>query len=198
MWKLFHNKNIAKYGGKLIFESNLNQNDIKINFHKPGFLQGILLAWNKIKPNIKPVHILGKEIIWNNLFLKIGGRTFSDKTFFDRGIQFIEHIYDYRKNDFFDFRDFINVYELPNKYFLFYTSIVSCIPKEWKLTLKNENIKVQANESLFKQLLKSKHVNKYLYDFQLKSENIPKAKSEESWAKDFSCNVFNVLLSEAR
>ena len=36
-------------------------------------------------------------------------------------------------------------------------------------------------------LLKSKHANKYLYDIQLKND-IPKAKSEEIWAKDFNCN----------
>ena len=52
---------------------------------------------------------------------------------------------------------------------------MSCIPKEWKLLLKNENINVQVNISLFKQLLKKQHANKYLYDIQLKNEDIPKA-----------------------
>ena len=55
-------------------------------------------------------------------------------------------------------------------------------------TKRVENITVQANESLFKKLLKTKHVNKYLYDIQLQFENTSKAKSEESWARDLSCN----------
>ena len=37
--------------------------------------------------------------------------------------------------------------------------------------------------------LKTKYVNKHLYDIQLKIEYIQKGKSEESWARDLSCNV---------
>lgn len=85
---------------------------------------------------------------------------------------------------FYDFRDFINIYDLPNTYFLFHTSIVSFIPMEGKLALKNESINVQVRDFVFKQLLKTKHANKYLYDIQLKNEDIPKSKSEESWAKE--------------
>jgi hypothetical protein len=52
------------------------------------------LAWTKIKGSYKPKN-KGKEIIWNNSFLKIGGKTFFDKIWFDRGITFIEHILQY-------------------------------------------------------------------------------------------------------
>ena len=123
MWKLFYSEKLSKYGGKLIFECNIDQSDIKNIFPKTGFLQDIILAWNEINTNKKPVHI-GKEILWNNSFLKIGERTIFNKTLFDRGIQYIEQIYDYRKKDFYDFRDFSNIYGLPHKHFLFYTSIV--------------------------------------------------------------------------
>lgn len=137
MWKCFYNDKISKYGDELIFESNTTEADIKLNFPKKSFLLDVLLAWTKIKGSYKPKN-KGKEIIWNNSFLKIGGKTFFDKIWFDRGIKFIEHIYDYRKKDFYDFREFINLYDLPPSNVLYYNSIVLCIPKEWKDMLKNE------------------------------------------------------------
>ena len=106
-----------------------------------------------------------------------------------RGIKFIEHIYDYRKKDFYDFREFINLYDLPPSNFLYYNSIVSSIPKEWKDMLKNETINNLAEDKPLKQLLKSKHANKYLYDIQMQNEKMPKSKSEEKWASDMNCTT---------
>ena len=63
MWKLFYNENILKFGGKIIFECNLTEKDIKINFpHKGFFLQDILILWSKVKGNAKQTNI-GKESI---------------------------------------------------------------------------------------------------------------------------------------
>ena len=187
MWKYFYNKKLEKYGNELIFECNITESDMKRFFPNKGFLQDVLIAWSKIKCNQIPIN-KGKEIIWNNSNLKIGEETFFDKKWYERGIQLIEHIYDYRKKDFYDFREFINLYELPRTSFLLYTSIVSCIPNEWKVKLKNESMNCQTYDPLIKKLLKTKHANKYLYDIQLQNEDIPIAKSEEKWIKDINCN----------
>ena len=164
-WKIFYNSIIEKYGGKLIFECNIKEKDIKELIPKKGFLQDILLSWSKIKSAELETENISKEIIWNNSFIKSNGKMFFDKTWFNRGIQYIEHIYDFRKKEFYNFNELINLYDLPKRYFLFYNSIISCISKEWKLKLKNENIiNIQRPETFLNKTLKSKHVNKFLYD----------------------------------
>ena len=88
---------------------------------------------------------------------------FFDKTWFDGRIPYIEHLYDFRKKEFYNFNELINLYDLPKRYLLFYNTIISCISKEWKLKLKNENIiNIQQPETLLNKTLKSKHVNKFL------------------------------------
>ena len=51
MWKIFYDEKIKKFGGKLIFESNLDKNDINTLFPKNDFLQDIITAWSKINFN---------------------------------------------------------------------------------------------------------------------------------------------------
>ena len=52
-------------------------------------------------------------------------------------------------------------------------SVISSIPKEWKIQLKSEQIHNQRQETLLSKLLKSKQANTFLYEYQLaKSEKI--------------------------
>ena len=48
-WKVFYNKKINKYGGKQVFESNLNIKDLKQLFPNKGFFQDVMLSWFEIK-----------------------------------------------------------------------------------------------------------------------------------------------------
>ena len=93
MWKLFYNENILKFGGKLLFECNLTEKDIKINFPHRGFLQDILISQSKVKGNAEQTNIR-KEIIWNNSKIKVQNKTLFNQKWFERGVQFIEHILD--------------------------------------------------------------------------------------------------------
>ena len=61
-WKYFYNNKLHQFGGKLVFESNLNTNDVKQLFTKSGFLQDILVSWFTIKEE----YCIGKQNIWNN------------------------------------------------------------------------------------------------------------------------------------
>ena len=80
--------------------------------------------------------------------IKVGNKTLFNKTWHDRGIQFIEQLYDYRTREFYKFYEFINLYELPNNTFLFFMSLLSSIPKEWKIKLKLEQINNHRKETL--------------------------------------------------
>ena len=177
---IMKNEKIKKIGGKLIFESNINKNDINTLFPKKDFLQDILTAWSKINFNKSENTNIGKEFIWNNSFIKTCGRTIFNEVWFDRGIQLIEHIYDFRKRDFFSFNDIINVYDIPKHYFLFYHTLVSSIPVEWKHQLKTEIMNISRKDTLLIKSLKQKHVSKYLYKHQLQNEGKMDVKQEKN------------------
>ena len=181
MWKIFYNEKIKNFGGKLIFESNLDKNDINTLFPKNDFLQDIITAWSKINFNKSEKTNIGKEFLWNNSFIKTSGRPIFNKVWFDRGIQLMEHIYDFRKREFFNFNDIINLYDIPNHFFLFYNTLVSSIPLEWKNKLKTEQINIPKKETLLIKCLKQKHVNKYLYECQFQNEGKMDVKQEKKW-----------------
>ena len=126
-----------------------------------------------------------KEIIWNNSFIKANGKMFFDKIWFNRGIQLIEHIYDFRKKDFYNFTELSNLYNLPQKYFLFYNSLVSSISQEWKSKLKLESTYTQTHKSLLQKYIKKKHINKYLYDKLLLSDEHMDIKHQNKWSNEF-------------
>ena len=185
-WKIFYKEKIKKVGGKIIFESNINEQDIKTLFPKTDFFQDILIAWSKINfDNTEKINI-GKELLWNNSYIKNNGMPLFNPVWYNRGIQYIEQIYDFRKKDFFNFNDIVNLYDMPNKYFLFYNTLVASIPKEWKTKLKTEKINIQRSETLLLQSIKKKHLNKYLYVKQFQNEPKINLRQEEKWAIIFN------------
>ena len=106
------------------------------------------------------------------------------KSWLDKGIRNIEQIFDYRKKEFYTFQEFSDLYTLPNNNCFKYNQIVSSIPKEWKTRLKAENINTHHSNSLLEKLLKSDHVNKMLYTFQLNNLKREPIKAEDKWSKD--------------
>ena len=110
---------------------------------------------------------------------------FFDKIWFNRGIQLIEHIYDFRKKDFYNFTELSNLYNLPQKYFLFYNSLVSSISQEWKSKLKLESTYTQTHKSLLQKSIKKKHINKYLYEQLLLNDEHMEIKHQNKWSIEF-------------
>ena len=124
------------------------------------------------------------------------------RTLLDQGIKNIEHIYDYRKKEFYNFNQLIELYRIPSNDFLKYNQLVSSIPKEWKIRLKTENIIYLEDQSIFDKVLKSEHVNKLLYVYQLKKENLPEIKQHKKWEIDINKNeidwknIYKILLHQ--
>ena len=58
--------------------------------------------------------------------------------FFEQGIKFIEHIYDFRIKQFYTIEQLQNFYNIPQNDYLKYHNIVSNIKSEWKTRLKND------------------------------------------------------------
>ena len=131
-WKIFYQYKLHKYGGKLLFESSINKDMILTMFPKNNFLQELLSAWANVNNNVSIDHV-GKEIIWNNKNIKIMKKSLFYQRWLDKGIKRIEHIYDYRIKEFYNFQQLVELYHISPDDYLKYNQLVSSIPKEWKL-----------------------------------------------------------------
>ena len=95
---------LNKYGKQFIFKSNLNTKDTEMLDIKSKFLKDVLAAWLSV--NFKEdITNFGKKIIWNNTNIKSNLKPFMFYDWLNKGIVFIEHIYDYRKKQFYNFNE---------------------------------------------------------------------------------------------
>jgi len=125
---------LNKYGKQLIIKCNQNAKDTEQLEIKSRFLKDILLAWSNV--NFKDdIFNIGKEIIWNNTNIKSNIKPFIFHDWVDKGIVFIEHIYDYRNKQFFSLNEIYNLYNVPQTDFLIYYQLTTCIPYQWKVKL---------------------------------------------------------------
>ena len=117
---------------------------------------------------MKNTENIKKEIIWNNTNIKNDNKTLLYKSWLDKGIKNIEHIFDSRLKIFFTFQHMKTTYNLNTSDFLKYHTLIQSIPQSWKIKLKNENN--QNNDiknNLLEQISKLKSANKYFYNKQL-------------------------------
>jgi len=164
-WKIFLKNRLEKYGNSLIFDCEIDEKLIKRISLNNNFLNNILTSWIKIKDNLNKDNIIvAKLIIWNNKNVTENKSTIFYKDWFDRGIQCFEHLFDYRNNTFYNFETFSYLYDIPKNDFLKYFKIISAIPPEIKLQLSIDGIILNSRTSLVENILKTKHVNKLLYN----------------------------------
>ena len=187
IWKEFYLEKLNAYGGKLIFESNLHVQDCSQIAKNNMFLRDILAGWCKINTS-ETTRVIQKEIIWNNSQIKCNNKVLFYVDWFEKGIKFIEHIYDFRFRKFHTIEQLQNLYNISENDFLKYYNIVSNITKEWKNKLKDENynnVPKEASKALHIVTKQKGSINKSLYDLQLRYETLTTIKSKEKWAKEF-------------
>jgi len=159
-----------KYGKQFIFKSNLNTKDTEMLDIKSKFLKDVLAAWSSV--NFKEDFTnFGKEIIWNNTNIKSNSKPFMFCDWLNKGIVFIEHLYDYRKKQFYSFSEIQTLYNVPQTDFLSYHKLITCIPSRWKTMLKKEEIQYKVPEYLFKKLVPQLKTCRFIYNMLLKVEN---------------------------
>ena len=95
---------LKQFGEKLFFECNMQTKDVdKLNISST-FLKDVLYSWTKASYT-EPTCI-GKEIIWNNSNITDQNKkTFFYHKWYDRSIKFIDHIYDYKIQSFYNFQN---------------------------------------------------------------------------------------------
>ena len=106
----------------------------------------------------------------------------------EKGIKYIEHIYDYRSNRFYNFNILHNLYDINIDEFFKYHQIITNIPERWNLLLKGETAVEQGIDQRQTNIviISLKHnINKTLYSTQLKVTSQERLKSEVKWTKNF-------------
>lgn len=130
-----------------------------------------------------------KEIIWNNSCIQANNKMFFNKELFNRGIKFIEHIYDFRLKRFYNFIELRDLYNLSDRAFLIYNSLLHSIPNDWKIKLSNQAANSIGPKTCFiNNMLTVKKNNRYLYQKYL--EKSPEyrqqyCKTEQKWNTQF-------------
>ena len=84
--------NLRAYGGNLLFECNISENDI-CKFTQNIFLKDVLPAWCKCTANAV-ISSYRHEILWNNSHIKAGANTIMFANWYHNGIKFFKDIYD--------------------------------------------------------------------------------------------------------
>ena len=110
-WKIFFNKVLAKRGGNIIFDCNITEDDLKTFCGRNPFIHDVLIAWNKLQ-NINMQSDIRKNIIWNNSEIKNNNKTFYYKDWHERGVLYLEHIFDFRTNAFYSFQNMQFLYQI--------------------------------------------------------------------------------------
>ena len=96
-WKHIYKNNLEKIGGDLIFESNICEQDFnKIQNTGSKFLSDIVQSWSTIHFNNNP-ETIKNQILWNNSFIKNNNTLIYYKNWFDKGIKYIEQLFDKRQ-----------------------------------------------------------------------------------------------------
>ena len=88
------------------------------------FLRDIVAGWCKINSS-ETTNAFAKEIIWNNSQIKCNNKVLFYLEWFEQGIKFIEHIYDFRIRQFYTLEQLQNLYNISQNDFLKYYNIVS-------------------------------------------------------------------------
>ena len=61
----------------------------------------------------------------------------------------------------------MELYQIPPTDYLKYNQLVSSIPREWKIRIKSETIIYIEEHTILDKIVKSDHVNKIIYTYQL-------------------------------
>ena len=188
LWKSFYKQKLDSFGNKLVLESNLKENDCTQISKNNKFLKNILIAWCKINYKETPSTCISKQIIWNSSYIKCDNNIIYYKERHEKGIKYIEHIYDYRSNTFYDFNNLQNLYNLNTTDFFKYHQIINNIIDGWKRLPKRETAMEQGidRRKTNIDIISIKHnINKTLYSAQLKDTSQERLKSEVKWTNEF-------------
>ena len=194
-WKEIYLNQLKSYGKDLIFNCEINKNDISRIFSKNSFFSMVRRKKTTTR-NVDNSNI-NEEIIWNNSKLRKANKTFFYQSWFDRGIWSFKDFFNNETKMFYSFIELIDTYAISASDFLKYMSLLSSIPDEIKIALRSFNDRLQRivnndnnNNSLLNKMLKTKETNKFLYKLLTRDDLQNNITSKEKWSTYFQKITF--------
>ena len=124
----------SQYGGSFLLECNFSAPDLIFAPYVPSFYKEILTVWQELhSKDPSSAKEYENEIIWNNRFIKIGGKSVFYPSWHRKGIIKIGHLLN-------ENRKFLSRSEFQHKYgltvdFPTYNSLLAAIPEVWKRSI---------------------------------------------------------------
>ena len=119
-----------------------------------------------------------KTIVWNNSHIKLNNKVVFYKHWVDRGIKYIEQLYDDRTNDFYTLDNFQFIYNITATYFIVYSSFVKSIPISITNRCVLDNAINDSNVQIIQIALRTNKVIRYVNSLQ---KCKTKTKQEVKW-----------------
>ena len=137
-WCAFLDSMLSKVGGAFLFQCNyeLKLLDLK---NLPSFYKNVLAVWQELNSK-EPIDVkeIQHEILWNNQFIKINGKSIYYKTWVNRGILKVCDLLDTQRR-FLCLEDFKCKFGIRSN-FLDYAGVLAAIPKLWKSKIQGNNL----------------------------------------------------------
>ncbi|KAH3862705.1 hypothetical protein DPMN_025679 [Dreissena polymorpha] len=124
--------------------------------------------WSDVTHNLE-TKISSKTILWNNKDITSNNKTFFYKNWFERSIQYVDKLYDYRIKDFYSFDDICYIYGIPSNYFLKYYTLIKSIPIHIKSEINTNNTQCTQTTFVENILGRKNKTNKIFYTLQIKN-----------------------------
>ena len=189
-WKLFFEIELQPYGGSLLFECNLKEEDINSSFNfSDVFLIEVLGIWCEL--NYQDVLTSSthfhSQILWNNSLIKIGKKPIFYKKWFQKGIVFVKDLLKGNSSQFLSHAEFQTAFRI-NVNILEYLGIISALKelrKSFPQQLRDPNTTTQ--QVFGKVFLQTQKPGKLAYKKLIQRKSITPKASQEKWLKD--CDI---------
>ena len=122
---------MENHGGKLLFLSNLKQQDTLQLIIKDPFLKEIVEHWANLNNREKNLECESARI-WHNSLIRIENKPFFYKSWFNAGVEKVRDLLD-KDCHFISFHDFVKKFKIKTNYYLEYYKIVSTLQQYKKI-----------------------------------------------------------------
>ena len=149
-WCALLDSKLEEFGSSFLFQCNYDLELLGLK-DLPPFYKSVLTVWQELHFKTPlSVNEMKEEILWNNRFIKIGGKTIYYKAWVRKRIWKINDLLD-SHGHFLSFKNFKSKFGVRCT-FLDYAGLLAAIPKEWKNAILVSN-QTATNKSLAPNLL---------------------------------------------
>ena len=181
-WKLKYKKMLSQVGGDFFFHCNYHYLDVQKHFPSQNFFRDILESWCKL--NYKEDYHVTEQILWNNYKIKHLSKPIVYRSWLQKGIKTVKDILE--NNCIMSFQQIRNKYDIPVADYLKYHTLISAIPRAWKIEITDMNeIPDDQPLRLINRVILIQKTCKFFYNLLLQRTNF-NIKAQQKWQNIFS------------